>query len=226
MTGKAIHTLTVREAADESWALLEASREKHENPPSSLRYKCLGIAQQTLATLRKIARNRGLDPQGSRSELVRTICQSLAAIGSAEIQHTMASALLARLRAIDLDSVPVSDFGRCERRKDRAKAFRALFKQLGLKGISVTAPNYSMAQSVDVRLPRIAENEHVQTRWPHDHGACCGSAGHTDETRCPACREFAEMRKRIEAILWKGFPNLRDRSDSMTDYFNYCWSVD
>lgn len=106
-----------------------------------------------------------------------------------------AEALRVALEAVELSAVPVKSRERCYR-KERARLARELFRELGLRGISVTAPNYSMARVVDIRLPRLASGEQAEMRW------------------------------KVSEILDRAFPNCDDRSDSMTDYFDACWSID
>lgn len=100
--------------------------------------------------------------------------------------------LAARLEEIDPGAVEVVSIDRYIPRKEQARLARRLFRDLELKGISVTTPSYSMAQAVDVRLP-------------HRSGV---------------------MERKVRAILSKAFPNHDDRSDSRTDHFDYCWSID
>jgi hypothetical protein len=85
-------------------------------------------------------------------------------------------------------------------RKERAAAARKLFRSLGLKGLSVTAPNYSMASSVHVALP------------DGDRGDREGRMALTS------------ARRKVEALLLVAFPGTEDRSDIMTDYFDFVWS--
>lgn len=117
-------------------------------------------------------------------------------------------ALLAR---IDITAIPVLSRDRCMPRKDRAKLVRQLFRQLGLKGISVTTPNYSMAQSVEVRAPHREDYTPVngQIDWLND----------------PAAQANREARERLQAILLAAFPQHDDRSDIQTDYFDNPWSI-
>ena len=121
--------------------------------------------------------------------------------------------LQAALQAIVLGALPIMSTDRSIPRKEQAKLARMLFKQLGLKGISVRAPNYSQAQSVDVRLPKREDYERDQAGcidWPNDPAAIANNAAE----------------KRVREILNRAFPNHDDRSDSQSDHFNYCWSVD
>jgi hypothetical protein len=98
-------------------------------------------------------------------------------------------------------------------RKVIAAEVRKLFREMGLKGISVTAPNYSMARSIDVRTPRNEPEPIVKDEDGFD-------AHHPDYR---AARN-AGLR-RIEAIILAAFPDLDDRSDSMTDHYDYRLSI-
>jgi len=102
-----------------------------------------------------------------------------------------------KIMQVELEQVSVMETDRHIPRKLQATRARALFKQLGLKGISVTVPRYSMASSVYVQLPR--ENE----TWPE---------------------RIAAMHK-LGQILDRAFPSHDDRSDVMTDYFDFCWCI-
>ncbi len=128
----------------------------------------------------------------------------LARTEAAKILHT-------QLAAINPLDVPIMSRDRCIPRKQQAKLARQLFRGLGLKGISVTAPNYSMAQSVDVAPP---------TRCDYD----LDQFG-TMVAGCEAARANTDARQRLSAILLSAFPNHEDRSEPMTDYFDYRWSI-
>lgn len=115
------------------------------------------------------------------------------------------------LAAVDITEIPVMSTDRHIPRKQQAALARNLLRQLGIKGVSVTTPSYSMAQVVEVRMPR-----------RDDHNL--------DELGfmvpgCPAAEANTEARVRMLAILLAAFPRHDDRSDRMTDYFDYCWSV-
>lgn len=97
-------------------------------------------------------------------------------------------------------------------RKEIAANIRALLRRLKIKGISVTAPNYSMAQSVEIRLPEASEHDRRQ------------ETGH-DYATCPICIERHEASKYLEKIILAAFPDLDNRSDSQSDYFNYRLSI-
>ena len=128
---------------------------------------------------------------------------------------------LLAIESIDLDAVPVFLLDRSASRKVQALTARALFRQLGLKGISVTAPNYSMAQAVHIHLPNTEYSPEERAEWNR-----CSSDSERRDTPYGRLRtrENAAEHK-LEAILAKAFPNHLDRSDIMTDYFDFCWSV-
>ena len=127
--------------------------------------------------------------------------------------------------AVNMACIPVMSTERCIPRKEQAKLARQLFKQLHIKGISVTAPNYSMAQSVDVRLPEIQreDGDLFLNGVSYENGTYSDMP---DDVPAKAKhRAKWEAQKRIELILARAFPNHNDRSDSQSDYFDYCWSV-
>jgi hypothetical protein len=102
---------------------------------------------------------------------------------------------------------------RREERKVRAAAVRKLFRDMGLKGISVTAPNYSMAQSIDVRTPRNESEPTVKD----EHGL--------DVLHPEYLAARNAVLARVERIILAAFPDLDNRSDFISDYFDYCLSI-
>jgi hypothetical protein len=121
--------------------------------------------------------------------------------------------LHAKLAAVDITEIPTLTLDRCISRKDQAKLARELFRKLGLKGISVTAPNYSMASTVDVSLPKRCDHDMEIVERDGNHG------------RDPAHQANCAAGRRIEAILLAAFPQHDDRSDYGADYSDRCWSV-
>lgn len=119
-----------------------------------------------------------------------------------EKPQTDVKALHTQIAVVDVSKLPVLTRDRHIPRKEQAKLARQLFKSLGLKGISVTTPNYSMASTVHVSLPRLP--------WGEPGGADA-IANH-------------EAREKVAGILLAAFPNHNDRSDTQSDYFDYCWS--
>src|ERR1700692_4286223 len=59
-----------------------------------------------------------------------------------------------QIALVDLKSVPVVATERSMPRKEQARLARQLFKKLGIKGVSFTTPQHSMASMVDVSVPR------------------------------------------------------------------------
>jgi hypothetical protein len=118
-----------------------------------------------------------------------------------------------RLAQIDPATVPVADRARLYR-TDRAAAARKVLKALRLEGISVTAPSYSMAKTVDVKLPKRLDVSPADDRDLHP------------DERCRVRAANWAARQKVEQILLAALPGTHDRSDSMTDYFDACWSID
>lgn len=130
-----------------------------------------------------------------------------------------------KILSIDPTEVPVMTHDRSIARKQRAVLVRTLFKRLGIKGVSVTCPNYSMARSVDIHI-----------------GSSLGTAeDYNFEGVNYSQKAFSEMpdktpikikhnalietRRHLEKIILAAFPAHFDRSDSMTDYFDNPWSI-
>lgn len=127
-----------------------------------------------------------------------------------------------RIMATDTARVPVMTTDRCIRRKEQARLARELFKRLGLKGISVTAPNYSMASSVHVRLPNGAAPD-----WrgfeQYEQATYSQMPDNVPAKQQMLAKHGAALA--LEKILDAAFPAHVDRSDYQSDYFDYRWSV-
>jgi len=133
---------------------------------------------------------------------------------------------LEQIMAVNLDRVPVVCRERYIPRKEQAKLCRELLKRLGVKGVSVTAPNYSMAQSVDVDIDK---NGMIQLDAfifnGVDYRDQCFSDMPEDVPAKRINQSKYNARIKLEAILALAFPNHDDRSDTQSDYFDYKWSV-
>lgn len=104
-------------------------------------------------------------------------------------------------------------------RKEFAKAVRSLFKKLGLKYISVTTPNYSMASSIDIILPKRPQTYNyykMNLRWEDEE---------TLREKDYALTMNRQASKYINYILNSCFPTKNDRSETMTDYFDFKYMV-
>lgn len=122
----------------------------------------------------------------------------------------------------DTWTIPVMTTDRHINRKEQAVMARELFKQLGLKGISVRTPNYSMASTVDVTIPREPHPGWVGfEEWEHR-----SYSDMPDDVPARAwSKRHYNAEKALEAILLRAFPQHDNRSDSVTDYYDYCWSI-
>lgn len=204
---------------EDQLAQLSDSLGKHDTIPTDAAVKLIDIMdrapEEALVQLirgdvkfcRGLARTRLVRDHGWRWSDVMALCD-------APPTNPAAANLHLALAAVDVCKLPVMSRERCIRRKEQAKLARRLFKQLGLKGISVTTPNHSMAQGVDVKLPK------------RDDYTVFDAADCVDWLDDPACAANAKARRDIEEILARSFPQHDDRSELVSDYFNYCWSVD
>jgi hypothetical protein len=109
--------------------------------------------------------------------------------------HEQADALRESLMSLNEGTVPVVSRNERMTFKDRAKAARQLFRELGLKGISVRQPRGVNCLWVEVLYPRSTDNE----------------------TNC-------KNRLALEEILQRAFPKEIDHSDRETDYFKPAWT--
>jgi len=132
---------------------------------------------------------------------------------------------LTQIFSVNLDKVPVMSTDRSIRRKEQAKLCRELFKRLGIKGVSVTAPNYSMAQAVDVKIPGYMGHD---SEYFYNGVDYRGQSFADMPDNVPAKirnQTHWSAAKKLETVLLRAFPNHDDRSDLQSDYFNYKWSV-
>ena len=123
---------------------------------------------------------------------------------------------------------PVRRHGlRAQGRKAWASEVRHLLKELKITGISVTAPNYSMASSITIRLPRNEwEGKHKATHDEievHERGKDCWLGF---GTYCPFCKRERQVKDRLETIILAAYPDLADRSDLQSDYFDSCFTIE
>lgn len=104
-------------------------------------------------------------------------------------------------------------------RKTWAKEVRKLFKEMNLTGISVTTPSYSMASTIDISLPAVTDCTY-ETLTTEQKYHCDGHLQF-----CPACKERWNAHEKIKEILAEAFPDLDDRSEYISDYFDNCFSI-
>lgn len=133
--------------------------------------------------------------------------------------------LFANLSTIIIDNVPVMATDRFIPRKEQAALARKLFKSLGLRGISVTTPNYSMASSVYVTLPELPREDSDFEFNGHNYQNESWSDMPNDVPAKAKTAARNEASRKVGAILEIAFPNHDDRSDYQSDYFDSCWSI-
>lgn len=129
-------------------------------------------------------------------------------------QISQVSKLHAALEQINPQTVQVLAADRHIPRKQQAALARDLFRRLGLKGVSVTAPCYSMAHSVDIVLPK--REDFRMDQW--------GQVA--DYLNDPAAVANRAAEDKVRAILAAAFPNHDDRSDGQSDHYDFKWSFE
>lgn len=133
---------------------------------------------------------------------------------------------ISQINAVKVESVPVMTTDRHIPRKQQAALARKLFKSLGVRHLSVTTPNYSMASSVDVNFPAM---ELSSEDYMHN-GESYQNRPWSEMPAEVIAKQKAEAkwaaRGRLAEIINKAFPNHDDRSDSQSDYFDSCWTID
>lgn len=107
-------------------------------------------------------------------------------------------------------------------RKEWAQAVRSLLKEVGIKGVSVTAPNYSMASSIDIILPRYDYERHQCYITKNDPTI----EYRTAVAMCKQCQRKQAASKRLNEIILLAFPDLNDRSEYQSDYFDFCFTIE
>jgi hypothetical protein len=108
-----------------------------------------------------------------------------------------------------------SDAPRNLPRKEFAKLVRAFLREIGVKGVSVVTPNYSMAMGIEIRIPK---REDFLTRPD-------GSVDWLNPENCPARLTNDAAEKLLAGFLCDHFPNHTNRSDSQVDRFDFRWSI-
>ncbi len=127
----------------------------------------------------------------------------------------------AAIHAVDLAKVPVMSLDRSIDMKEQARLARELFKKLKIKGVSVTSPNYSMAQAVEVQVPA----DRVGFEGFEQFENMSYSDMPNDVPAKIANRQRYEAGEQLLKILLVAFPNHDNRSEPQSDYYDFCWSV-
>ena len=107
---------------------------------------------------------------------------------------------------------------RRERTVNQSSVIRKLIKDLKLNDISVTSRHFrvriSLPQAVDYNDP-----EHNAT-----HDQLWREGRHSND--CPLCAKRWQAREAMEKIILAAFPDMDDRSDIQSDYFDFEFMVD
>lgn len=114
---------------------------------------------------------------------------------------------------------------RHQNRKEQAQNVRKLFRDMRISDVSVTTPSYSMAQSIQISIPSDVpahDSVHAAAEIESQKDADYKGMVHY----CPFCKQRKETRDHIQAIVLAAFPDLNDRSDIQSDYFNYRLSIE
>ena len=97
--------------------------------------------------------------------------------------------------------------------KERTALIRKALKVAGIKGASVTSATGSMCFWTNVRISLGAEHP------AHDWRTHISS-------QCEFCAGRRAMERRVEAVILAAYPDLADRSDAMTDHFDFLFTVE
>lgn len=114
-------------------------------------------------------------------------------------------------------------------RKEIAKQVKQLFRSLGLDKVSVTTPNYSMAASIHIKFHVWDETftkEHLKLHARIEEDRSGDEPWQGLNNYCPHCKQQWAAHEAIKAIVLAAYPDLDDRSDSGSDYFDNPLSIE
>lgn len=134
-----------------------------------------------------------------------------------EQRATLSSSTLDFHRQLAVAVLPeaASDVPRNLPCKEFAKVVRAFFKQIGLSGISVRTPNYSMAMGIEIRIPAREDYKRKSD----------GSFDWLNLEDCPASQSNGAAEKLLSKFMNRHFPNHGNYSDGQIDHFDFRWSI-
>lgn len=117
--------------------------------------------------------------------------------------------------AVDLDAVrPRTELARHCGSAELSAAVRGLLKELGIQGVTVTTERRVYNGATQLRVPARCDADTYMAL--------------TNGTRVywhPSAARNRRAEDRLDSILARAFPNHDDRSESQSDYFNYCYST-
>jgi hypothetical protein len=157
------------------------------------------------ATLAALDRLEETGHEGLAAELRKALQMFLTLLAEEGAMHFAALALHDALGRVDVDAIAVVTTDRGIALKEQAALARRLFKSLGLAGISVTMPGYSIVPHVEVKLPYRRDG--------------------VRDSEAERANEAAYAK--VEAILAVAFPNHDDRSEPVPGRrYDYKWRID
>jgi hypothetical protein len=101
---------------------------------------------------------------------------------------------------------------------EQAALIRRLVKDLGIRNVSVTSKNYC----VRINLPQAVEYNDPAHQAAHDELWKAGRGG----TDCPLCDKRYKAHQAMHRIVLAAFPDMDDRSETRSDYFDFKFVVD
>jgi len=122
------------------------------------------------------------------------------------MESMKAQKTLSQIEAATIPAV-VNPSLRHEDPKARSWAIRQMLRKVGIKGAHVTVGRGSTC--AEVRFLGVA----CPTRESHNRSAC------------PECKRNLDAEKKVSDIILGAFPDMDDRSDSMTDHFDYKFTI-
>lgn len=105
---------------------------------------------------------------------------------------------------------------------ERSTAIRKLFKQIGISGLRVTTPYYFGI--CRIAIPEDDDHDEVHAaaeKTAHDEFPYLGMVHY-----CTVCKRRLDARNHLEKIVLAAFPDLDDRSNLETDYYDYVFAID
>lgn len=116
------------------------------------------------------------------------------------------------IEAATVPAAPLNPKARSAGQKERTVMIRKALKDCGVRGVSVTMATGSMCYWTHVRAEGVPHAE--GTDW-NEH----------ERRECLVCERNQAADKKLHAIIMAAFPDLGDRSDSMTDHFDFVFTV-
>lgn len=138
------------------------------------------------------------------------------------IPYADAKPIFDKILSIDLEYIPVVSTERLYQ-KEFAQAVRTLLRSMGItsRQVSVKSATGSMCYWINVEVPHIDRGftyNDVMRMSESDRDAFLARGKELDNHRYEACRH-------LDKVIARAFPGCLDRSDPMTDYFDFMYTV-